>query len=259
MIEWLDAHTHLDSEDLYTARHDVLKRAVEAGVTQILTVNSKADEESFERTLSCGKETNEVQVSAALGVHPHEASCYDEGLENKLRGYLNERRIIAFGEIGLDFYYNFSPQEVQQSVFLRQLELALEFDLPVIIHCRDAYDLLTDLLKRRSAKWQGMIHCFTGNSRQVEKLLDLGFLISFSGIVTFPKAEELRNAARIVPSDRILIETDAPYLAPVPKRGKKNEPAFVVYTAEFLTNLRKISPEEFSRQLKANFSSLFLS
>jgi TatD DNase family protein len=259
MIEWLDAHTHLDSDDLYPARQDVLTRAAESGVMQILTVNSKADEESFQRTLSCAKETDAIQVSAGLGVHPHEAALYDRGLENKLRGLLQDLKIVAFGEIGLDFYYNFSPPEVQKAVFLRQLELALELDLPLIIHCRDAYDLLTDLLKDRASKWRGMIHCFTGNSHQVEKLLDLGFFISFSGIVTFPKADELREAARIAPSDRILIETDAPYLAPVPKRGKKNEPAFVVYTAEFLANLRKISHEEFSRQLKQNFSSLFLS
>lgn len=256
-MEWLDAHTHLDTEELYPSLQKVLERAEKAGVTKILAVNSEANEQSFRKTLSCVGNPSLIQIVTSLGVHPHEASLYNSGLEKTLVELLASPGVIALGEIGLDFYYNYSPPDAQESTLLRQLQLARHLDLPVVIHCRDAYGVLANLLKKEGDHWRGMIHCFTGTPAEADNLLALGFFISFSGILTFPKAEVLRDAARIVPLDRMLIETDAPYLAPVPHRGKTNEPSFVVHTGMFLSNLKQTEPEAFTRQLHLNFLQLF--
>jgi TatD DNase family protein len=256
-MKWIDAHTHLDAEELYPSLADVLKRSENAGISKILAVNSEANEQSFLRTLSCIKKAEPISIFASLGVHPHEAKLYNDQLEKLLMQSLATTGVIALGEIGLDFYYNHSPREVQEAVLSRQLQLALDLKLPVAIHCRDGYDVLVTILKRLAPEWHGMIHCFTGNSEEAQELLTLGFYISFSGIVTFPKADILRKAATVVPLDRILIETDAPYLAPVPHRGKRNEPSFVIHTGLFLAGLKQIPPETLSRALQENFSRLF--
>lgn len=256
-MEWLDAHTHLDADELFPSLPDVLGRAEKAGVTKILAVNSEANEQSFRKTLSCVGNSSSIHTFASLGVHPHEASRYNSALEKLLLDLLTSPGVIAMGEMGLDFYYNYSPRDAQESTLLRQLQLARNLDLPVVIHCRDAYGVLTSLLKKEEDHWRGMIHCFTGTPAEADNLLALGFFISFSGILTFPKAKVLRDAARIVPLDRMLIETDAPYLAPVPHRGKTNEPSFVVHTAMFLSDLKQTEPETFSRQLQLNFLQLF--
>jgi TatD DNase family protein len=257
MVSWLDAHTHLDSDELFSEKEEVLNRAWQSGVTRALLVNSEATEQSFERTLTCLQFSHPVKRFASFGIHPHQANLYDSDLEKKVKEYLGHPGVVALGEIGLDFYYNYSPQDVQISVLQKQLALAQEKQLPVVIHCRDAYSELAQILSSLSSKWTGMIHCFTGTPSEMEPLLQLGFYISFSGIVTFPRATALKESAKIVPLDRILVETDAPFLAPVPHRGKRNEPAFVVETARFLASLRTISEQELSEAVFANFQTLF--
>jgi TatD DNase family protein len=256
-MQWIDAHTHLDSDDLFIQKDAVLQRAADADVTGILQVNSEATQQSMQRSLEILQMNSKVKRWGAFGVHPHQASSYNETLEKQLVEILRTPTVIALGEIGLDFYYNYSPPEVQEEVFLKQLGLSLSLDLPVVIHCRDAYQRLAELLKNERSTWNGMIHCFTGTKEEMEPLLALGFHISFSGILTFRNARTLQQAATLVPINRILVETDAPFLAPVPHRGKSNEPSFVVHTGKFLANLRGISEAEISRQTCQNFSDLF--
>jgi len=256
MIGWIDAHTHLDSDELFSRLDEVLHRAIEVDVREMLLVNSEAHEQSFARTMECVRKKSEVKKHAALGVHPHHAGQYDDELEKLLLTYLNQENVVALGEIGLDFYYDFSPREIQIHVLERQLQLSLERKLPVVIHCRDAYGLLATILEKQAKHWHGMIHCFTGTRKEAETLTNLGFHISFSGIVTFKNADVLREAAGTVAPDRILIETDAPYLAPVPHRGRVNEPSFVIHTAKRIAQLRQISEEELSGQIRQNFHAL---
>jgi TatD DNase family protein len=256
-MNWTDAHTHLDSDSLFDQRDAVLIRAADAGVRTALLVNSECDEQSFQRTLQCMRETSGVRKFASFGVHPHNANQYAPGVESRLRELLKEQGVVGLGEIGLDFYYDYSPRDVQRAVLIQQLRLGIELELPVIIHCRDAYAELASILRDQAAVWRGMIHCFTGIYDEAQPLLDLGFHISFSGIVTFRRAEALRDAARRVPGDRILVETDAPYLAPVPHRGKTNEPAFVADTGAFVAALRGLSASEFSEMTTRNFDTLF--
>jgi TatD DNase family protein len=257
MSKWLDAHTHLDSDELYAQKDEVLKRAADAGVVEMLLVNSEATLESLQRTIECVKIPATSTRHCAFGIHPHHAKSYTQELEDTLLANLGNAGAIALGEIGLDFFYDFSPHEKQIEVLKRQLQLSLDIKLPVVIHCRDAYGKLVEILASFKSNWRGMIHCFTGTPEEAQSLLALGFHISFSGIVTFKTADVLREAARLVPSDRILVETDAPYLAPVPMRGKTNEPAFVAHTASYLADLRAIEPEDFSEQLFGNFRKCF--
>jgi TatD DNase family protein len=257
MVRWLDAHTHLDSSEMFPEVGSLLRRAEQAGVRRMVLVNSEATRESFERTMSLADPKATVQRFLSLGVHPHNAAQYGPDVERQLLLDLQHPAVVAFGEIGLDFYYNFSPPEVQESVFRRQLELALEVRLPVVIHCRDAYGRLVEILLGIAPVWKGLIHCFTGDADEASQLLALGFHISFAGIVTFKNASSLREAAQSVPLSRMLIETDAPYLAPVPYRGRRNEPAYVVETGRFLARLRDLPEEAFAESINRNFQDLF--
>jgi TatD DNase family protein len=199
-------------------------------------------------------------VYAAAGVHPHDARLFDDAAAERLRKLLaGSPRVVAWGEIGLDYHYDHSPRDVQREVFRRQLRLAREVALPVIIHSREADEDTVEILAREwaGAARGGVMHCFGGGLWMAERALELGFYISFAGNVTFKKAEPLREVARIVPPDRLLVETDCPYLAPVPHRGRRNEPAFVADTARFLAELRGTTPEELGRATSDNFSRLF--
>ena len=183
-------------------------------------------------------------------------------MEQKFLQLTQHPKVIGWGEIGLDYYYDHSPRDVQQSVFRRQLELALQIKMPVIIHTRDAEDDTIQLLRETwfengGGEVGGIIHCFTGTQKLADAALELGFMISFSGVVTFKKADELRAIATSVPLDKLLVETDCPYLAPVPYRGKRNEPAYVRETATFLAALRNVSFEEIARLTSENFKRLF--
>jgi len=199
-------------------------------------------------------------VFAAAGVHPHDARLYDEETERRLLSMMRRGgRVVALGEIGLDYHYDNSPREAQREVFARQLRLAKAEGLPVIVHSREADDETVEILRTEmsGAARGGIMHCFGGGAWMAEAVLELGFMISFAGNVTFKKAENLREVARAVPLERLLVETDCPYLAPVPFRGRRNEPAHVVETARFLADLRGVGHEEFGRVTSENFARFF--
>jgi TatD DNase family protein len=190
-------------------------------------------------------------------VHPHEASKATDETFARLRELAQHPKVLAIGEMGLDYHYDFSPREVQRAVFERQLDVAAEARKPIVIHTREAW---ADTLEVLRSRWrgEGIMHCFTGDEEQAREALDLGFYLSFGGVLTFPKAETVRDAARIAPEDRILIETDCPYLAPVPRRGKRNEPAFIVDTARRLAEVRGCAPEAIAEQTTRNFQHVCL-
>jgi TatD DNase family protein len=192
-------------------------------------------------------------------VHPHSASQYNQNLENKIKEMAGQKKIVAVGEIGLDFYYNYSPPSEQKNAFQKQLALAQDLKLPVIIHSRQAASNVFSLIKEQNFTNGGIMHCFTENLDFAKKMLDRGFYISFSGIITYPKAHDLRETAKKIPADRLLIETDAPFLTPVPLRNrfKRNEPVFILETAKVLADLKKMPFESFAEKMCQNFSSLF--
>jgi TatD DNase family protein len=203
-------------------------------------------------------------MHATIGVHPHEAKLATPENLAKLAAHAKDAKIVAWGEIGLDYWYDHSPRDVQQQVFVQQLEIAKQFDLPIVIHCRpsqksdtDAWDDLFRLLHEHWSGRPGVMHCFTGTADQARQSLDIGFLLSFAGNVTFPKAQNIRDAAKLCPLDCMLIETDSPYLAPVPHRGKRNEPSFVTETAAYIAQLKSILPEELGAASSANFYRFF--
>jgi TatD DNase family protein len=252
----IDSHVHLDTPPFDPDRHEVIARARASGVELMLEI---AGSDIARGSLPIGLALAETDpfIYAAIGVHPHEASLYDERLESELLASSERAKVIAWGEIGLDYHYDHSPRETQRRVFRRQLALARERRLPAIIHTREAEDDTIAILEDESDGAPGILHCFTGTPRLAEKALALGFLISFSGVITFKNAEPLREVARIVPDDRILIETDCPYLAPVPHRGRRNEPAFIVETARALALLRGASEVAIAQTTSANFLRLF--
>lgn len=255
---FIDSHAHIDGPEFDADREEVIRRAFDAGVAAILNVGT-GDPHSgaFERAVELGEKHDGVYT--ALGIHPHDARLFDDPAEERLVHLIGQsRRVIAWGEIGLDFHYDNSPRQVQMDVFRRQLRLARAANLPVIVHTREAENETIEILK---SEWTGsdpgIMHCFSGSLALAEKAVELGFLISFSGIVTFKKADELRAVAAQVPLDRLLIETDCPFLAPVPFRGQRNEPAYVVEVARCLAQLREVELEEMARITTANFMALF--
>lgn len=255
---FVDSHAHIDGEEYDGDRDAVVERARAAGVRAILNVGT-GDPASgnFERAVAL--RARYEYVYAAVGVHPHDARLYDDSAEQKLLSLIDGGKVIAWGEIGLDFHYDNSPREAQIDVFARQLHLAREAGLPVIIHSRDADRETVEVLRRECAEssTNGIMHCFGGGEAMAEDVLALGFMISFAGNVTFKKADALRNVAQRVPLDRLLIETDCPFLTPVPFRGLRNEPAYVVETARYLAELRGIELAELGRVTTSNFASLF--
>jgi TatD DNase family protein len=251
----IDSHAHLDDARFDADRDAVLQRAWDAGVRKILTIGNGSGPDQ----MGCGVPIAESHdwIYTSAGIHPHDASKVEErhyGLIEQLAGH---PRVLAIGETGLDYYYDNSPRDIQREVFRRQLALAKKLDLPVIIHTRDADDDTIALLKMETPS-RGVIHCFTSGGRLADFALDIGFYISFSGILTFPKAQSLGEIARRIPADRMLVETDCPYLAPVPHRGKRNEPSFVADTARFIAELRGTTLNELAAQTSANFDTLFV-
>jgi TatD DNase family protein len=257
-MELIDTHCHLDGNTFAQDLGPVIDRALAAGVTTMVAVGSGDGPPD----LSAGIRLAEAYpfIYATVGVHPHEASKADESTWSELRALASRPKVVAIGEIGLDYHYNFSPPELQREVFVRQLEIARDSNLPIVIHTRESWDDTFSLLE---SHWPaggpgGIMHCFSGGPAEVERSLAMGFHISFSGIVTYPKATEVHAAAKIVPLDRILVETDAPYLAPVPYRGKRNEPAYVVETARRLAELRGEDFEALASAASANWRRLCL-
>jgi len=256
---FIDSHAHIDGPEFDADREEVIQRARDADVSAILNVGTGDPHDgSLERAVELAGKHRDIYT--AIGIHPHDARLFDDRAEQRIIDLLQQRsRIIAWGEIGLDFHYDNSPRDVQMQVFRRQLELAKDSRLPVIIHTREAEVETIDILKSHSAglSLAGIMHCFSGSMRLAQQALELGFLISFSGIVTFKKAEDLRAIARQVPLDRLLIETDCPFLSPVPFRGKRNEPAYVVEVARCLANIHSRKIEEMARITTENFTRLF--
>jgi len=251
----VDSHCHVDMAQFDADRDAVLARAREAGVVNMLVVGGVDAESGHRRALAVAG-THGLPASA--GVHPHEAKLASEAVYDELRGLALERRIVAIGEIGLDYYYDHSPRDVQREAFRRQIRLAREVGLPVIVHTRDADLETAEILEREGAgEAGGVIHCFTGGHELAERALALGFFISFSGIVAFPRAETIQEVARRTPLDRLLVETDAPFLAPPPHRGKRNEPAFVVEVLSKVATVRGESPQGLGPQTVLNFNRLF--
>jgi TatD DNase family protein len=256
---FVDSHVHLDGPEFDADRDDVIQRARDAGVSAILNVGT-GDPHSgaLERAVELAEK--HADIFASVGTHPHDARLFDDAAEQRIANLVRQsRRVIAWGEIGLDYHYDNSPREVQMNVFRRQLQLAREAGLPVIIHTREAETETIAILKSEwaGAGIPGIMHCFSGSLALAEQALELGFLISFSGIVTFKKADDLRSVAARVPLDRLLIETDCPFLAPVPFRGKRNEPAFVIEVARCLSELRSLEVDEMARLTSANFARVF--
>jgi TatD DNase family protein len=260
---FVDSHAHLEGKQFAQVREQVIARAREAGVMNILAIGNGDGPVNFD----CGIRLAEKYdfLYATIGIHPHEARLADQAAFDRMEQLARHPKVIAWGEIGLDYYYDHSPRDTQRKVFSEQMELAAAGKLPIVIHCRPSdgsNDAWEDCLGLIEEQWApvglaGIFHCFTGNWAQAKRGLDMGFMISFAGNVTFPKAVRIRDAALQVPLDRMLIETDSPYLAPVPHRGKRNEPAFVVETAGKLGELRGLSREGIGEQTSRNFYKFF--
>jgi TatD DNase family protein len=256
---FVDSHAHLDGDEFNEDREEVIQRARAAGVSTILDVGT-GDPHSgaLERAVELAERHSDI--FAALGTHPHDARLFDNAAEERIAKLINQSsRVIAWGEIGLDFHYDNSPRDVQLQVFARQLELARQLRLPIIIHTRAAERETIQTLKSHWAGHglPGMMHCFSGSQWLAEQAIELGLAISFSGIVTFKKANDLRAVAQQLPLASLLIETDCPFLAPVPFRGKRNEPAYVVEVARCLAELRETSLEDIARATTTNFNRVF--
>jgi TatD DNase family protein len=254
---FIDSHAHLDATDFDLDRPKAIARAGAAGVDRILAIGSGTGPGSLDCAVVLAKQYD--NIDASIGIHPHEAKLATKVDFEFLKSLASHPKVVAWGEIGLDFYYGHSAREIQLDVFVQQLELAGEAALPVIIHSRDAEIETLEALRRQSDKkvLNGVMHCYSGSLEMARKCLGLGFLISFSGMITFPKAQNIRDIAQQMPLDRLLIETDSPYLAPVPHRGKRNEPSFLVETAEVLARLKRISIEELARHTVENYYRLF--
>lgn len=256
---FVDSHCHIDGEQFDADRDEIVSRAADAGVKMMLTVGTgNPHKGEIERAVKTAEKY--ANVCASVGVHPHDAQTYDDRAEMHLIDLAQHEKTVAWGEIGLDYFYDHSPREIQREVFRRQIKLAKKLDLPVIIHSREADDetveILTEEYKNALGRG-GVMHCFGGSPQMAEAMLDVGFYISFAGNVTFKKADNLREAAKVVPLERLLIETDCPFLAPVPNRGKRNEPSFVVHTAQFLADFYGVEIEKLAKQTTQNFSDLF--
>lgn len=255
---FIDSHAHIDGHEFDADRDEVIQRARAAGVSLILNVGTgDPHSDAFERAVELGQQHENIYT--AIGTHPHDARLYDDAAEAKIKNLINNEHVIAWGEIGLDFHYDNSPRDVQIEVFKRQLRAARECDLPVVIHTREAEAETIEILKSEydGAQRRGVFHCFSGTMDLAQRAIEIGFMISFSGIVTFKKADELRAVAKQVPLDRLLIETDCPYLTPIPYRGKRNEPAYVVEVARRLATLHGLDIEEMARITSENFNRFF--
>jgi TatD DNase family protein len=252
----IDTHCHLDMADYQADLKEVLAGASRCGVTRIITIGIDLASSRRAVELAQGYEG----VHAAVGIHPHDAATADEEVFRRLTELAAAPKVVGYGEIGLDYAKNYSPKDVQLRVFARQLELAKELRLPLIIHDRDAHEDTLRLLRDKGPFPQGgVMHCFSGDAGLARQVLDIGFYISIPGIVTFPNAAMMREAVREVPSDRLLLETDGPFLAPVPFRGKCNLPQYLLHTAAAVAELKGVSLDEIARQTTVNAEKLFFS
>ena len=276
---FIDSHAHLEGKRYDGDRDQVLARAKQNGIEAYLAIGNGDGPD----TADCGIQLAEKydgkpeypRIWASVGIHPHEASLANKAADAQMLQWARHPKVIAWGEIGLDYFYDHSPREVQKAVFRQQMELARAAKLPIIIHCRpsdNSENAWDDCLSMIAEHWSaehgtaehglssglgGVLHCFTGSVEHARRALDMGFMISFAGNITFPKAQSIREAAQMVPLDRMLIETDSPYLAPIPYRGQRNEPAFVTEVARQIGELRGLPAEEIGSQTAQNFCKFF--
>ena len=254
----VDSHCHLDNSEFDADRDAVIARALDAGVERMLAIGAGSGPPDLEAAIRLTE--RHAAFYATVGVHPHDAAKATPETFQCLDDLLSHPKVLAIGEIGLDYHYDHSPRDVQKMVFIRQMEIAVARRKPIVIHTRDAWDDTFALLEEH---WKphgigGIMHCFSGGVEEANRSLALGFYLSFGGVVTYPKALDVHAAAAAAPGDRILIETDAPFLAPVPRRGKRNEPAYIVNTAQRLAQLRETTLDEIARTTTANFHRLLM-
>jgi TatD DNase family protein len=256
-VPFVDSHCHLDDRQYAEDRSAVIARAFAAGLQYMLAIGTGEGPPDMEAAVRIADQ--HPAIFATVGVHPNDAGKVSDGTLGRVEELLQHPKVAALGEIGLDYHWD-TPKEIQIPLFRDQLALAAKAKKPVIIHTRDAWE---DTLAVLRSDWAGtglpcVMHCFTGNIEQAEECLALGFYLAFGGVATFPKAGQVREAARITPSDRLLLETDAPYLAPVPYRGKRNEPGYVVHTAQVLAQVRNCTQEELGSQTTSTFERILL-
>jgi len=256
-MQLIDSHAHIDFPQFAEDRDAMLDRARAAGVQTILAIGTGPGPEKLDAAIPYAEEHD--WIYASIGVHPHEAKQLTPEHLDQLTELAKHRKVIAWGEIGLDYFYDHSPRDVQDRVFRQQLTLAQQAKLPIIIHCRDAWPDTLDVLDEawRSTGLGGILHCFTSTLEDAKRGLDMGFLISFAGNSTYPKAANIREVAKALPLENILIETDSPFLAPQGYRGKRNEPAYVGEVAKAIASVRNLAPEDIATATTANFQRFF--
>lgn len=251
-MEWIDIHAHLNM--LEEGVEAAIANAKAVGVKKIITIGTEPGDHPI--VLEIARKYY-PDVYCTLGVHPHDGKVYTEAAGKFIEDHVSEPCVVAVGEIGLDYYYDQSPRKEQQDAFRAQLEIAKRTNMPVEIHTRDAEEDTIEILKEFKGQVNGIIHCFTGTEWLAREALDIGFNISISGVVTFKNADSLRSTVKMLPLDRIHVETDSPFLAPIPMRGKKNTPAYVVHTAKFVAELKGISEEQLCEQTRINALKMF--
>jgi len=251
----VDSHCHLDFSEFQEDFEAVLTRAEEAGVKTMMTICTHVTK--FDQVHAIAKAHD--NIFCTVGIHPHNADSEPEVTVDQLVEWASHPKVVGFGETGLDYFYEHSPRDIQQRQFRTHIEAARKLDLPVIVHTRDAEEDTLALIEEEynKAPFRGLIHCFSASDEFAQRVVAMGFYISISGIVTFKKAQDLREAVKNVPVDRLLVETDAPYLAPIPKRGKRNEPAYTAFTAAKVAEIKGLSEEEFAKQSTDNYFTLF--
>ncbi len=256
-MELIDSHAHIDFPQFAEDREAMLERARAAGVSTLLAIGSGPGPEKLDAAIPFAEQHD--WIYATVGTHPHEAKDLTPAHLERLAQLAQHPRVIAYGEIGLDYFYDHSPRDVQQRVFREQMELAAKAKLPIIIHCRDAWADCMEMLEQhwRPTGLRGILHCFTSTLEDAKRGLDMGFMISFAGNSTYPKAQNLRDVAKALPLENLLIETDSPFLAPQPYRGKRNEPAYVGEVAKAIGSVRNLAAEEIASATAGNFRRFF--
>lgn len=253
-MELFDSHCHLEDERFVADRADVIGRMQDEGITRCVCAGSDLD--TSYRIVDLAKSFKSVY--AAVGVHPHEAKTVPDDYLVKICALFSQEKVVALGEIGLDYYYDHSPRDLQKNIFLEQMDLALALDVPVIFHIRDAHGDVLDIFRSKTKKLpKGIIHCYSGSAETASEYVKMGFYISFGGAITFKNASKLRKAACSIPLDKLLIETDSPYLAPEPLRGRRNEPANVRYVCTKLAELREMQMEEIAQITTRNALDIY--
>ncbi|OGW44629.1 MAG: hydrolase TatD [Nitrospirae bacterium RBG_16_43_11] len=252
----IDTHCHLTMPDFEADRSAVIQRAIDAGISHMITIGTDIEDSKRAIALAEGYEF----IYAAVGIHPHDARDITdiENVSDTIKKLASKKKVVALGETGLDYHYMHSPAEIQQEHFRLEINLAKSLGLPVIVHSREAKEDTLRILKEEKVEVTGgVLHCFSGDMDMAEKALNMGLYISFSGVITFKNAKKMHDIVKAIPLNRILIETDAPFLTPVPHRGKRNEPAYVKYTAEKIADIKGISLEELGKTITDNAARLF--